>query len=510
MESAKISRFLNPERLMLFIFMVLKIVLTLLPISYGIFRDEFYYLSMSNRPGLGYVDVPPLTPFLLVINRSLFGDSMVALHLLPAISGALFICLVYRLVKTLGGNRYALFLAMSAVLLAPFFVAIDAIYTYDTFNKLIWLLFSYLMIRLIQTGNPRYWIYLGIVAGLGLLVKITILNLAFGWVIGLLLTKKRRLLWCWEVLGAGALALVISSPYLIWQFQHGFVSLEYYRNYTGKVSSFSPMGFLMEQMMNFNPATVLIWLGGLFFLFFHPEGKVFRSGGITYLVILTLSYLAHTKPDLILPFYAVLLVAGSVWMGRLLAKGNLGWLRVGLAGLVILVGIYALPMARPILPVKTFIRFYSGFNSGNVERLELGRLPQFYADRFGWDKLAAKVAEVYQALPAADQVQACIFTGNYGEAGAIEFYGKQYGLPLPPLSGHNQYHVWGPGRFSGKVMIITGMPYESLVGKFDSVVTGAIFSNPYGMPYENNLPIYVCRGPNKILSEVKPWFKWLN
>jgi 4-amino-4-deoxy-L-arabinose transferase-like glycosyltransferase len=510
MGPTKSSRFFDPDRLLLFIFIAFKLILSLLPIHYGIFRDEFYYLSMSNRLGLGYVDVPPLAPFLLAINRFLFGDSIFALHLLPALSGALFLWLAYRLAKTLGGNRYALFLTLVAVLLAPYYVAIDAIYTYDTFSKLFWLLFSYLIIRLIQTENPRYWIYLGIATGLGLLFKITLLNLAFGWVISLLLTKKRRLLWRWEVVGAGALALLIFSPYLVWQFQHDFVSLEYYRNYTGKINSFSPIEYLLEQIMSLNPATFIIWLAGLYFLFFHPQGKTFRSAGITYLIILFLSYTMHAKPDLILPFYTLLLAVGSVWLGNLLVKKQLEWLRIGITGLVITTGILTLPVARPVLPVETFIRIYSGIGAGNVERQVLGRLPQFYADRFGWEELTAKVAAVYHLLPMEERSKAGILVGNYGEAGAIEFYGKKYGLPLPPLSGHNQYHVWGPGRFTGEVMIITGIPYDQLAGKFGEIKTAAVFSNPYVMPYENNLPIYVCRRPSQPLPEVKPWIKWLN
>jgi hypothetical protein len=104
-----------------------------------------------------------------------------------------------------------------------------------------------------------------------------------------------------------------------------------------------------------------------------------------------------------------------------------------------------------------------------------------------------KVAEAYRSLPEKDRVKACIVTGNYGEAGAIEFYGKKYGLPLPPLSGHNQYHVWGPGRFTGEVVISIGLPLEDLTKNYQTVQTAAVFTNPYVMPYENNLPVYVCR-----------------
>ncbi len=510
MESIQTLHFFSRERLMLFSFIALKLFLSLLPFQYGIFRDELYFLAMSNRLDLGYVDVPPLTPFLLAISRFLFGNSILALHVLPAISGAFFIWLAYRLVKKLGGNNYAQFLILSVVLLAPYFVAIDSITTYDTFNKLGWLLFSYLMIRLIQTENPKYWLLIGVALGIGLLFKITLLYLALGWIIGLLATPQRKLLFRWEAIGSGLLALVIFSPYLIWQFQHGFISLEYYGNYTGKVLGFSPLQYVSEQIMYLNPATFPIWLCGLYYLLFHRDGKALRSAGVAFLIVFVTSYLLHSKPDLMVSYYIVPLGAGCIWLGNLLAEKRKLWLRAGIAGLVILIGLAALPMSRPMIPVQTFIRIYGGTSAGNVERLQIGRLPQFFADRFGWEEMTAKLSEVYQSLPVEDREKACIAAGNYGEAGAVEFYGRKYGLPLPPVSGHNQYHVWGPGRFTGEIVIAVGLPKDYLMENYGTVETRTVFTNPYVMPYENDLPIYVCRNPVKRFSEIKPWIKWLN
>ncbi|HEX3043252.1 MAG TPA: hypothetical protein VHY08_00745, partial [Bacillota bacterium] len=254
-----------------------------------------------------------------------------------------------------------------------------------------------------------------------------------------------------------------------------------------------------------------IWVGGFFYLMFHPKGKLYRSAGIAYLVILAISYLLKAKPDLILPYYSVLLTAGCLWLGDILMGTGKGWLRVSITGLLILSGLFLLPAARPILPVETFIKIYSASTTkGNVERLALAELPQHYADRFGWEEMTRKVAAVYRSLPEADRAQACIVTGNYGEAGAIEFYGKKYGLPLPPLSGHNQYHVWGPGRFTGEVVIMVGFSKEDIRQNYREIQTGAILTNPYMMPYEKSNPIYICRKPVKKFQELKPWVKWLN
>jgi hypothetical protein len=512
MEMNKIAKFFNIERVMLLGFILAKLVLSLFPINYRIFRDEFYYLAMSKRLGLGYVDVPPLPPLILAGVRFLFGDSLFALHLIPALSGVLFLILTYLLVKKLNGNRFALFLSLTIVLLVKTFVAVDSIYTYDTFNKLGWLLFSFLMIRLIQTEDPKYWIYIGITSGVALLCKITILYLGLGWIIGLLATKQRKLLFRREVLWAGFLVLIICSPYLLWQIQHGLVSLEYYRNYAaGKVISFSLPGYLLTQTDDYLiPLTALIWLAGLYYLLFHPQGKILRSAGITYLVILLLSYFTKAKPDLIIPYYTILFAAGCLWLGNLLAGGGgKRWLQAAVFLLVVIPGLYFLPTTRPVLPVKTFIKIYKA-NTQDVEGHALPKLPQILADCFGWQEMTRKVAQVYRSLPATDRAKACIVTRNYGEAGAIEFYGKKYGLPLPPVSGHLQYYIWGPGRFSGEIAIGVGFSFNDVKQSYRDVRKGPVLTNPYMMPYEKANPIYIGRKPFKQFQEIKPWFKWFN
>ncbi|HEX3047533.1 MAG TPA: glycosyltransferase family 39 protein [Bacillota bacterium] len=509
-QTFKPSSIFNPARIILFIFMIIKLLISLLPINYGIFRDELYFLAMSNRPDFGYVDVPPLAPLLLAANRFLLGDSFFALHLLPALSGVLFLWLAYRLVKKLGGNSYALLLILASVLLAGFCVYADSTYTYDTFSKFFWLLFSYLMIRLIQTEKPRYWIYLGIAAGFGLLFKITLLYLVLGWIIGLLFSKQRKLLWSWEVIGGGALALLIFSPYLIWQFQHGFITLDYYHHYISKVTHFSPLSYLLFQICALNPPTVGVWSVGLYWVIFRPEGRKIRSAGICYLVIMVFSFLMHAKPDLILPFYGVLLAAGSVWLGNLLGESEQrGW-RFAIIAMIIISGLFSLPMSRPVIPVKFYNRVYGVFSPvTREENNQTSQLPQILADRFGWEEMTAKIAKVYRSLPSDEQAKTCILTGDYGEAGAIEFYGKKYGLPLPPVSGYYQYHIWGPGRFNGNIVISIGIPKASLEKLFLTVRTVTFFSHPYIMPHMNQ-PIYLCRDPLQPFSKMKPWFKWLD
>lgn len=492
-------------------FILLKLLLSLFPFEYGIFRDEFYYLSMSNRLDFGYVDVPPLAPLLLAVVRFVFGDSYFSLHLLPAVSGTAFLILGYLLMRKMGGNVFSQILLLTIIVFAPYFVAVDSVYTYDTFNKLFWLLYSYLIIRLIQTENLNYWLLIGIVTGFGLLFKITLVSLVLGWMIGLLFTANRQLLFKREMLWGGILAFIISSPYLFWQVQHQFVTLDYMGNYSKKISEVTFWRYIVEQNFYLNPVTFPLWLGGLYYVLFHPIGKIYRSAGIAYLFLIVFSFAMKVKADFILPYYVLLIAAGCIWLEGILINKNTGYLRPGILLVVISMGIYLLPMARPILPVETFIHYYGEMSTrSNAERKSLDSLPQFYADRFGWEEITEKVARVYHSIPEMEQEKVCIVTRNYGEAGGIEYYGKKYDLPLPALSGHNQYYIWGPGGYTGEIVIAVGFPEEDLRKSYGEVTPGERLTNLYMMPYEKENPIYLCRNPIKKFQELNSWFKWLN
>jgi hypothetical protein len=173
-------------------------------------------------------------------------------------------------------------------------------------------------------------------------------------------------------------------------------------------------------------------------------------------------------------------------------------------------GILVAPITvLPVLPVETLARITGAFGGDagiEVETREVAELPQIFADRFGWENMAATVAGVYNSLPAAERSEACVFTGNYGEAGAIDFFGAKHGLPKA-ISGHNTYHVWGPGDCTGQVVISVGIPREGLETMFGEVEREATIRCEYCMPDENNLPVYVCRDPRASLQELWPQVK---
>lgn len=471
--------------------------------AYGYFRDEFYYLACSDRLDWGFVDHPPLSIAILTVSRAVLGDSLVALRLLPALAGAATVYLAGLMAQELGGGKYARVLAAAAVFAAPILLGMNSIYSMNSFDFLFWSLSAYLLIRIIKTGDQQLWLILGAVLGLGLMNKIGVLWLGAGIALGLVISHrnwlKTRGPWI-----AGGIALLMFAPYIAWNVANDFAHLEFIRNATSeKYSSLTAFKFISDQFLLQNPASVLIWVGGLWFFFFSDSGKQFRILGVIYAtVFIILALNQQSKAEYLSPAYPMLFAGGAVWLEQALwAKTAV--LRPLIIGLVAVSGVLLSPLAAPILPVETYIAYAKmlGEEPSTAENKELAELPQFYADMFGWEELAATVLTVHANLSPEDREHCAIYTQNYGEAGAIEFFGRYYGLPRV-ISGHNNYYLWGPGSDSIDVVIIIGGDLEDHVRNFESVELYAQSQCRYCMPYENNLSIFIARKPKRPVQEI--------
>ncbi len=472
--------------------------------GYGYFRDEFYYIACSRRLAFGYVDQPPLSILLLRGARALFGDSLLAIRLLPAVAGALTVLLVGLMARALGGGRFAQALAMIAALAAPVYLGVDHYYSMNAFDLLFWALAAYLLIRIFRGDDPRLWIVLGIVLGLGLLNKISVLWLGFGILVGLLMTSRRRLLltpWPWA---AGGLAALLFLPHVVWQVANGWPTLKFIHNATaGKMAGVSPPGFLLEQIRIMNPVVAPIWIAGLAYLLFFREGRSFRPLGWAYLAVLVVLLSPGTsRAGYLAPAYTWLLAAGGVALDDLYARWRRPWLK-SLTVALVLSGVALAPLALPILPVETYIRYSRalGFAPSTDEKKEVAALPQWYADMHGWESIVLTVAGVYDSLPPAEREKAAIFAPDYGVAGALDLLGRERGLP-EALSGHNNYWLWGPRGQTGEVVIIVGGSEEEISRLFASVERAAMIDCGYCMPYENHRPVWIARGLKRPLAEI--------
>jgi 4-amino-4-deoxy-L-arabinose transferase-like glycosyltransferase len=462
--------------------------------GYGIFRDEFYYWACGNRPAWGYVDQPPLTPLLVRLSCFLFGDSAFGIRLPAALAGAALVFLTGLMTYELGGRRWAQALAAISVIIAPIWLGLHHIMTVNAFEPLFWMGCAYVFLRIVRTGNSRLWLWFGVLAGIGLMNKHSMLFFGFSFALGLLLTEQRRffrdpMLW----MGA-ALAILIFLPNLIWQAANGWPQLQLLENVQhGKNYVMSAAEFFSSQVLLLNPIALPLWLAGLYFYFFTVAGKSYRALGWTYVSIIGLMILLHGKAYYPIPAYPMLLAAGAVVFSNVIEVRGWQWLKPVTVVLLLLMGAVAAPLALPVLPVEMYIRYARTINISEVktETHEMGRLPQTHADMFGWENMAATVAEVCNRLSPEERSKAVVFAQNYGEAGALEFYGRRYGLP-PVICPHNNYYLWGPGNAGDVVIVLGGNPDEART-VFERVERAATIVDPYAMPYESNLPVWVCR-----------------
>lgn len=478
--------------------------------NYGYFRDELYYVAAGEHLDLGYVDFPPFVAVVAAATRALFGDSLPALHVFPALAGAAVVVLAGLIARELGGGRFAQGLAALATLIPPTLLVFGTWLSMDAFDQLFWVLGSYLLVLILRYDRPRLWLLFGLVAGLGLLTKLTMLYFGLAVFIAVLLTPARRyLLTPWPWLG-GAIALLFLLPYVIWEVSHGWPTLEFWASYSEKVDKAGPLEFLIEQIVTMQPPTLPLWLAGLYYYLFSRDGRPYRALGWIYIVLFVLFVVQNARFYFLAPAYPMLFAAGAVALERFVARRNWNWLKPSYVAVLVVSGIVVAPITvLPVLPVETLARITgaAGGDAGvQVETREVGQLPQNFADRFGWENLVATVDRVYEELPAEERDRACILTGNYGEAGAIDFFGPRHGLP-GAISGHNSYYIWGPGDCTGEVVISVGVPRERLEEVFGEVEQADTVRCRYCMPDEDNMPVYACREPKIPFKEAWPRFE---
>lgn len=476
-----------------------------------IFRDEMYYLVAAQHPAFSYLEFPPFVALVAGVTRAVLGDSVLALRLLPAIAGVILILLTANMAANLGGGAWAQVLAAVAAAFAPVFLASSGLLTMDPFDQLWWTLLAWVLMRMIRDERPQRWLWAGVAIGVGLQTKLTILFFVLALLAGLLLTPNRKLLFNKWLLFGALIALAIIFPYLVWQAGNGFPVVEYTANYSsGKTFQATPVEFLLQQVLTTNPLALPLWLGGLYFLFFLPAGKPYRAFGWAYLFLFVFFMLQRAKFYWLSPAYPALFAAGACGLQRLIeSRPRIAWMQPTYAGVLAAMGLLLAPFAIPVLAPEDLIRLNASIGgAGEVkqESLRASELPQTFADRYGWQEMVAAVNEAYTSLTPEEQARTCILTQNYGEAGAMAYYGKELGLPKA-ISGHNSYFLWGPQGCTGEVLISVGRPLSDLKDSFESVIPGPAWRCKYCMPYENGTWIYIARGLKFPMDDAWPTTK---
>jgi hypothetical protein len=480
---------------------------------YGYFRDELYYIACARHLAFGYVDQPPLSILFLRMSQALFGDSLFAIRFLPALAGAATVGITGLIARELGGRGWAIALSCAGSLCALFNLAVGNFFSMNAFEPLFWMGCIYLLVRIINGGSSSLWLWFGLLVGLGLENKHSTAFFAVGVFLALLLTQERRHFaekWIWF---GGLIAFAIALPNVLWQVRHHWPTYELLNNiaHSDKNVALNPAQFVVQQILFMNPGTLPLWLSGLIWLFGSREARRYMPLGIIYLVLLAEFIILHGKSYYLAPAYPILFAAGGVAVERVFAN-RLKWFRPGLLVLILVTGALLAPLGVPMLAPGKLVAYIQaiGLQLPRTETSHTGSLPQIFADQFGWQEMAASVGHVYNHLRPEDKKRAVIFCQNYGEAGAIDFFGPKFGLP-PAISGHQNYFLWGPRDWTGEVALVLDTRDNHEREQFVSVEDlGQIVSSPWAMPFERRTHIYLCHDLKANVREFWPQVKkWL-
>lgn len=455
--------------------------------QYGFHRDELAVLDDARHLAWGYVAYPPLTPFFAHVSMQLFGDSLGAFRTPSALAQSLAMLFAGLIARDLGGRRMAQVVAAIAVACAPFSLLAGSMLQYTSPDYLWWVLAAWLLLRLVNSGDARWWLAIGAVIGLGMMTRYTMLFCVAGIVVGVLATPLRRQLaspWLWAGV---ALSLLLFAPNAWWQWRHDFIYLDFVEHIHARdVRIGRSDGFWLQQLyVNASPLLLPLWLSGLWWLALARDGARYRILAWLYLVPLVLFALASARAYYLAPAYPMLFAAGAVaverWLSGLGSRAA-AWARGVGAGVLVLAFVTTAAISLPLAPIGS-----AGW------RLSRSAHDNF-AEQVGWPELVAQVAAVYNALPATERARTAVFANNYGEAGAINHYGARYGLP-PAISEVNSYWYRGYGDPAPTTLIVLGEDAEGIRdAPADCTLAGRV-RIPHGVENEESghPGIYVCR-----------------
>ena len=491
MKLSKTSLLLTDKNILLILGFALFLLHMFTNHQYGFHQDEMVVLDNASNLDWGFVEYPPLTPFLARIELTLFGFSLVSARTFAALAHAIVMVLAGLMARELGARRPAQILAALVSAIAPIALIQGSLIQYVTFDFLWSVLLAYLMIRLLKSENPRWWLAIGAVIGLGMMTKYTMVMFVAGLVGGVLLTDARRYLrsagaWLW---GGVGLSLLIFLPNLIWQIQHEFISLEFLASIHARdVAIGRAEGYLVEQFfLCSNPPTIPFWIAGLYFYFGTQAGKPYRALGWMYVIPFLIYLLTQGRSYYLAPAYPMLISAGVVvwqnWLDKLSAQK--ARLASGITCVLVLIGsIVGGALSLPRAPINSPLWKVTS------------EVHDIFTEQIGWPEMIQTVAGIYADLPEAEKSKAGILAGENDEAAALNLYGGEYGLPRA-ISGSNTFWLRGYGNPPPEILIVVGYSQENVDSLFGECSVAGMVSNPYGVENDLRDPpnIFVCRDP---------------
>jgi 4-amino-4-deoxy-L-arabinose transferase-like glycosyltransferase len=465
------------------LFAAIKLALTMAFANrYGWHRDELYYLASSRHLALGYVDYPPLVPLLAAADQAVAAGSLVALRLLPALAGTGVLVLSALIARELGGSTRAQAWTAFAVLLSPMYLGGNLMFQTVAFDELMWAIALLVFARLLRERQQRLWLVLGVVVGVGLETKFTIAALPVAIFLSVLLSPRRgTLVSIWPWAGA-AIALVLFAPNLAWQATHDWISVQYTLTHRGHTDG--PVAYWLQQLFLFNPLFLVPCIAGMVGLW--RDGR-FVPLVYTAVLVELIFFATGGKSYYPAPIYPVLYAAGAIWLdARLRSPAGIATLATAAAVFVAVL----LPIGLPVLPAQT------------MASIKLWQTRKDYADMVGWPELVQQTAQVYRSLPADQRANTMIVTSNYGEAGAVDYYGHELGLP-GAVSPHLTYYYWAPPGMDPTTLVLVGFSLDDGNRMFGDCHAAGTVTNSLGVHNdEYGSPILICSNLRRPLWSV--------
>jgi 4-amino-4-deoxy-L-arabinose transferase-like glycosyltransferase len=432
--------------------------------GYGYHRDELYFREAGKHLQWGYPDQPPLTPLIGRISSALFGDTPRGLRVASALAVAACIVLCALVARELGGGAAAQTIAAGSVAVSGFLLAGHLLST-ATFDIFFWTLLGYLLVRLVRRDQPRLWLALGAVTGVALLNKHLVLLFWAAVGTGLVVARRTEVLRARYTVAAVVIAGALWAPNLAWQASHGWPQLTLAHEISGEDTTLNRIGLVPFQLLLIGPLLAIVWIGGLVFLFRRAE----RWIALAYIVLLVLTFVVAGKPYYVAGFYPLLLGAGAVWLET---RRPPTWLLAGGAAVSLAVSAF---LALPLVPAR------------DLHATPIPALNDNASETVGWPALVREVARVHRRAP-----DAVVFTVNYAEAGAIDRYGRAFGLPHA-YSGHNAYAEWGPPPPRRQVVVVGARSELFLYRTFrDCRLAGHVDNGVELDNEEQGAPIWLC------------------
>ncbi len=492
-------------------FLLIKLLLHLyLNAQWSFHRDELLYLALGRNLDWGYASVPPGIGFWAWLGGRVLGGSVEAVRLIPTLFGTATVLLTGLMAREMLPNdaragKYAMLVVGLAGLTCGAYLRPCMLFMPVVFDVFYWTLLCWLFLKYINTGKSGWLLWFGVATGLGLLNKYTVLMFLFAMLPGLLFTQNRRIFSDKKFYLATGIALLIFLPNIVWQAEHRFPVFRHMSDLAATQFAHVSLGsFFSDQMRFFLPA-LPVWLGGLYFLLFSKEAVSWRIFGWMYLMTLALLLFFSAKSYYSLGAYPILIAAGAAFFERIIAQRP-GWLRFALPVFMLLTGVITLPGALPLASPEQEVRIVRNLTKipglQGILRWEDGNyyaLPQDFADMLGWEELGEQAGRIWQNIP--DKNTAAIYADSYGQAGAVEQFGKKYGAPKV-LSLSDNYRYWLPDSLPSNfktLIYINDELGDDMPGFFEKIEKVWELDMPLSRQHGDQ--IYRCENPTPAFFE---------